>query len=210
MSATYALSAQQQFKLDHPRRIRGAAVAAVVLLAILWWVLPVREPSPYRLRVNEIETIEIAIEAPPVVAPPRPEPVVRVPVDIVVAPSDQAPDELPFWDVFEPVAPPPDAWTWPSRDDAFVIKQTLPVLLEQPRADYPTFARLQGIAGTVVVEALVGVEGTVVAVRIINGVHPLLDQAALQAARRCRFTPGRQRELAVPVRVALPYSFSLR
>jgi TonB family protein len=209
MSATYVLSAQQQFKLDHPRRIRGAAAVAVVLLAILWWVLPVQKPTPYRLRVNELRTMDIEIEAPPVAELPRPEPVVRVPVDIVAAAPGVEPQEVPIWNVFEPVVPSPGPWAWPSQDDAFVIKQTLPRLLEQPRADYPAFARAQGIAGTVVVEALVSAEGTVVDVRIIGGVHPLLDQAALQAARRCRFTPGRQRELAVPVRVALPYRFSL-
>jgi len=209
MSATLILSAQQQFKLGHPRRIRGAAVVAVLFLASLWWALPVPEPSPYRLRGDEIRAIDIAVEAPPVSAVSRPEPTVRVPQTIEAAPIGIEPEEPPIWDAFQPVAPSVGSWSWPGQNDVFVIKQKLPVLLEQPRADYPAFARMQGLEGTVMVEALVGVNGAVVAVRIICGVHPLLDQAALQAARRCRFTPGQQREIAVPVRVALPYRFSL-
>ncbi len=183
---------------------------AVLLLALLWCLLPVPSPSPYKLRVNEIQAIDIAIEAPPVTELPRPEPLVRVPVNIEAAPIGEEPEDLPFWDVFEPVAPTTGPWSWPGQDDVFVIKHKLPVLLDQPRVDYPAFARAQGIEGTVLVEALVGVHGSVVAVRILRSVHPLLDQAALQAAQRCRFTPGLQREMAVPVRVALPYRFSLR
>jgi TonB family protein len=44
---------------------------------------------------------------------------------------------------------------------------------------------------------------------ITQGVHPILDQAAKAAALRCRFTPGTQRTIPVPVWVAIPYRFRL-
>jgi TonB family protein len=41
-------------------------------------------------------------------------------------------------------------------------------------------------------------------------VHPLLDRAAQQAARLCRFTPAKQREIPVKAWLAVPYVFRLR
>ena len=41
-------------------------------------------------------------------------------------------------------------------------------------------------------------------------VHVNAGMAALAAALRCRFTPAKQRDFAVPVWVAIPYNFRLR
>jgi len=61
----------------------------------------------------------------------------------------------------------------------------------------------------VLIHVRVDVCGRVDRAEIIQGVHPLLDKAALAAALRCRFTPAKQRDMPVPVWVAIPYRFRL-
>jgi protein TonB len=78
------------------------------------------------------------------------------------------------------------------------------------RADYPEIARRAGLEGTVIVNVLVGPDGRVKQVEIAQGAHRVLDQAAAAAAWKCRFTPARQRELAVKAWLAIPYNFRLR
>ena len=39
--------------------------------------------------------------------------------------------------------------------------------------------------------------------------HPLLDRAAREAALRCRFSPGKQRGIAVKAWMAIPFVFGL-
>jgi len=100
---------------------------------------------------------------------------------------------------------------WGPVDDAgFVPSSAKPLLQAQPKADYPEIARRVGLEGTVVVHVLVGIDGRVEAAEVTRGVHPLLDKAALAAARRCVFEPARQRELKVKAWVAVPYRFRLR
>lgn len=215
MTAELLLTSQQRFKLDHARRVRGAAVAACALLALIWWFAPAPAPAPYRLRATELTAIDIVVVEPPA-ADKSPLPVYvpgpfdqQGPVDIEAAPEGVAPAEVPIWNSFEPVVAPPSSDSRPQPPTPFEIKHTLPVLIYQPPVDYPAFARLQRLEGVVVVEVLVGTQGQVVSARIRTGAHPLLEQAALQAALGCRFTPGRQREVPVPVRVAVPYRFAL-
>jgi TonB family protein len=64
--------------------------------------------------------------------------------------------------------------------------------LEPIRPPYPRRARVMGWEGTVILRVSVGADGTVadVAVHKTSG-HPLLDQAAINAARDKRFTPER-------------------
>ncbi len=89
---------------------------------------------------------------------------------------------------------------------------TPPRVLQQPRPAYPRTARLQGIAGRVLLRVIVGVEGEVEAasVQFLESISEL-DAAAREAVLRWRFTPalGPDRR---PVRVILeiPFHFSLR
>ncbi|MBD3222471.1 TonB family protein, partial [bacterium] len=84
-----------------------------------------------------------------------------------------------------------------------------PELLEYVAPDYPEQARLVGLEGRVVVKILVGPEGRVLDAQILEGVDPLLDEAALDAARHTRWTPGVQRGVPVKAWMALPYDFRL-
>ena len=60
--------------------------------------------------------------------------------------------------------------------------------IERPQPAFPQMARAAGVEGAVVVEVTVDEAGRVVAARAVSG-HPLLRDAAVQAAREWVFTP---------------------
>jgi protein TonB len=79
-----------------------------------------------------------------------------------------------------------------------------------PVPTYPDMARTAGIEGQAVVEALVDVDGSVADARILKpSGNASLDQAAVDAAMRAKFTPAKQRDKAVRVWVSIPFRFTL-
>jgi TonB family protein len=54
---------------------------------------------------------------------------------------------------------------------------------------YPELARKMNISGTVKIEVVVAPNGTVKDARVVGG-HPVLANAALDAAKKWRFEPG--------------------
>ena len=85
--------------------------------------------------------------------------------------------------------------------------QEKPVLLSRPEPPYPAEARDLGLADTVIVKVLVGCEGRVLATRLLQGRYPMLNNAALEAARSAVFRPGRNNCKTVRVWMAIGYRF---
>ena len=203
-----AMTANDAFKMRYPRYLKGAVLAALALTALLVWLWPGYEVKPYKLRQEEI--IELIVLEPivPIIEPPIPLEIPRLPPEITPADDDDPdaidsiPDLIPIETPFEKILP-------PRTDEGFLPSSAEPVLKYHVKADYPEMARRAGLEGTVVIHALVDIYGRVDRVEIIQGVHPLLDKAARAAALRCRFTPGKQRSISVPVWVAIPYRFRL-
>lgn len=205
-----SLTANDEFKLRYPRYLKGAVLAALALTALFVWLWPGYEAKPYQLRREEMIQI-IDIEPPAdIVIPPPPVEAPKLPPEIEAAPHDDPdaidtiPDLMPIDTLYR------NETQYPSGDEGFVPSSAQPVLKFQMKADYPEIARRAGLEGTVLVHALVDVRGRVDRAVIIQGVHPLLDKAAQTAALRCKFTPAKQRDFAVPVWVAIPYRFRLR
>lgn len=203
-----ALSANDAFKLRYPRYLKGAVLAALALTVIFVWLWPGYEAKPYQLR-KEHAFEYIVLEPPaPIEEPPIPLEVPRLPPEVLPADDEDpgAVDTIPdpigiFTPIHEPILPP--------ADEGFVPSSAQPVLEYHVKADYPEIARRAGLEGMVIVHALVDVYGRVDRAEVIQGVHPILDRAAQAAALRCRFTPAKQRAMAVPVWVAIPYRFRL-
>ncbi len=202
------LTANDVFKLRYPRYLKGAVLVALALTALLVWLWPGYEAKPYQLRQEKI--IELIVLEPiiPVIEQPKPLEVPRLPPIIEAAPEDdpEAIDTIP--DLL-PIETPIHYVPTPRIDEGFIPSSSEPVLKYHVKADYPEIARRAGLEGTVMIHALVDAHGRVDRAEVIQGVHPLLDKAAQAAALRCRFTPGKQRLVAVPVWVAIPYRFRL-
>ena len=80
-----------------------------------------------------------------------------------------------------------------------------PQILKRGDLDYPFEARRQKIKGTVVYRVTVDLRGKLVKVVLENGVHPIVDQAALAAVEKTRFLPALQS--GEPVRGEVVMSF---
>ena len=77
---------------------------------------------------------------------------------------------------------------------------------ERVQPVYPVIARAAHATGTVVVLVLVDEEGTVIAAQSVSG-HPLLQAAAVQAAKASTFHPYLLNGQAVKVRGTINYRF---
>lgn len=87
---------------------------------------------------------------------------------------------------------------------------TPPVALESAPLAYPELARRARVDGVVVLEATIGVDGSVRDVRVLRGANPLLDPAAVEGVRRWRYLPARIGERPVAVYLKVVVTFSLR
>jgi TonB family protein len=77
-----------------------------------------------------------------------------------------------------------------------------------PKPVYPAIAKAAHASGTVVVQVLVDEKGNVVNARALSG-HPLLQAAAIAAARGAKFTPTMLAGKPVKVQGTLSYNFTL-
>ena len=81
-------------------------------------------------------------------------------------------------------------------------------VVEKPAPPYPSIARAAGVQGPVAVQILVDEQGRVVSAKATSG-NPLLQQAAVQAAYRARFTPTLLSGKPVKVTGSITYNFVL-
>lgn len=104
-------------------------------------------------------------------------------------------------------APPPPPKATPKRvtvggnvQSARLVNKVQPV--------YPPLARQTRISGTVKLHAIIGKDGTVQALQVVNG-HPLLVQSALDAVKQWRYQPTLLNGEPVEVDTEIDVIFSL-
>ena len=203
------LSANAAFKSNYGKYLRWSMLAAVILMSLLIWLMPRYVPTPYVLREEIIEIIEIEVLQE-----------IKVDEQIAAAPKivrdvepvedwEEVPVEFVDTDIWEPFLPETE-YGGGSVEATFMPSSAKPKLLFQAKPEYSQVARMSGLEGTVIVKVLVGPQGKVQAAQVAQGVHPLLNQAAVRAAYKCRFQPGTQRHVPVKAWMAVPYRFRLR
>jgi len=87
---------------------------------------------------------------------------------------------------------------------------TPPVAIETNAPPYPELARRAHMEGVVLLEAVIGVDGSVRDVRVLSGASPLLDPSALEAVRRWRYRAASVGTRPVAVYLQVVITFSLR
>lgn len=165
-------------------------------------------PPPAPPRVREQVRPQVAdgapVEAPAGVAPEPPA------VDSM--PADTHVDSIVVSDLtgIPPIVgnepPPPE----PPREPIHVGGQIQPprkVVNVAPV--YPPIARAAGVQGVVILEAVIGEDGSVTDVRVLRSIQ-LLDSAAIEAVRQWRFTPTLLNGTPVPVVMTVTVAFNLR
>jgi TonB family protein len=85
-------------------------------------------------------------------------------------------------------------------------------LSANPPAEYPAALLDSGIAGRVVLEATVAVDGLVIpgTVRVIESDHPLFEASARAALSHWRFRPAMRNGAPTEFPVRLPFEFALK
>jgi len=140
--------------------------------------------------------------------PPPARPSIPVPSDDEDIAEDLTLDELDFDDFSNLDAPPPP----PSGPKVvFIPYDDPPVAMSPIRPVYPEIAQEAGIEGVVIVQAFIDEKGRVKETLILKGVpNTGLDEAAMEAIKKTRFRPAKQRERSVGVWISIPVNFRLK
>ncbi len=205
------ISANDLFKQQYNKYLRWSALAAILLTLIGFLVSPNYVPNPYKLRQEEFEVVDIEdqeiidIPPPPKEAPPPPK-------VIEAAPDDEVSDDVEIADTLMDLDSAITS-SMPSFDlnqgTGFVASSENPRIVQWAKPEYPEMARRAQMEGTVIVKVLVGPDGSVKDAQILQGLNPMLNKAAIAAARKCKFIPGKQRNIPVKAWMALPFAFRL-
>jgi protein TonB len=204
------ITVQQLVKKQYSKLLRWALLGSFVILTNTFLFTPVYNPTPYSLKEEVFEVVEIPedIEIPP---PPQEVEMPKVPVNIEV--SDDASDddtiEDTSFDSFDEM-PPPVTNAGNSGPKVFYAFDEPPQPIYQAPVRYPPIAREAEMEGTVVVLIFVDERGNVFNATILQSSVPkVLEDAALKSARKWRFKPGKQRNVPVKTTISVPIQFKI-
>jgi periplasmic protein TonB len=110
-----------------------------------------------------------------------------------------------------PPPPPPPPTPAPTPKQIQKISSgVLPgMAISKPPPPYPPIARAARASGAVVIQVVISEDGRVEQAEVLSG-HPLLREAALQAAKRWVFKPTLLSGVPVKVQGALTFNFTLQ
>lgn len=197
-------------KNKFPFIIRITGLFSVITLVLLFYFLPRFTTEILEQKFNQI--IIEQIDIPQTQQIERPPPPARPSIPIESEDEDLADDltieetdlgDFEAWD-----APPPP----PSGPQVrFIPYDDPPVPLTPIRPKYPEIAQEAGIEGTVFIQAFIDKKGRVTETTVVKGIpNTGLDEAAIEAIRKTRFRPAKQRERAVGVWISIPVNFKLK
>jgi periplasmic protein TonB len=200
---------EADLKLKYNRTLELSAAIGLLVITVLFFSFQKYEgttvfPDAPKL---VIESIEI----PPTQQFQKPPPPSRPSIPVESEDEDLLDDvtieetEIDLGEVFE--APPPP----PEEDEVFEFfaVSEKPVLKHKETPQYPDLARRAGIEGRVTVMVTISKTGDVIDARIMKSV-PMLDEAAISAAKKCTFKPAKQRDRFVKVKMSIPFDFRLK
>jgi len=189
--------------------LRAGLLSSLILFILAFLFVPYAEPEAYKLKreivtmVEEISAQMDKYEEPP----PLERPKVAVEAESEVA--EEAVETIADTEFEEDLIR-----TMPTGPEIEIVPyykvevKPKPIFQQKPR--YPDLARRAGIEGQAVVKALVDIDGSVMDVQILKSSgNQMLDEAALVAARRWKFSPAKQRDKYVRVYVSIPINFRL-
>lgn len=197
-------------RAKYQKMLEASMLVALVILVGMFYAfkkfnIAIKLPQSPDIKIEVMEIPKTQqIQRPP--APPKP----AIPIE---SEDDDLLDDVTIEEnVFEfnkaDEAPPPPP---PEEDEVFeffavsekpqIIKKEVPV--------YPDLARRAQIEGKVVVTVTIDKQGNVEKADIFKSV-PMLDEAAIAAAMRCKFKPAKQRDKFVKVKMNIPFDFKLR
>ncbi len=220
------LGSRKWYTLPLSLALHTAIVAVLVIVPLM-----AADVLPSILKPMEFLDAMPAVPAPPPASVPRAAPKPSMPVDNPDAPPAEVPSgikpetglvvEPEVTSAVEgglantiagtvtaglPEPPPPPPPAAPIRISSGVRQ---PAKVKQVNPIYPDVAQRARIEGTVIIDAVIGVDGQVKETRVLRSI-PLLDQAALDAVRQWVFTPTLLNGVPVPVLMTVTVTFKLK
>jgi protein TonB len=200
----------KDLKLSYGIYLRMGFLSAIIIFILLFCFIPYAAPQPYELKreiITMVEEISAQIEK---YETPPPEERPKIAIEAESDITDEAVETIAETVFREnligerPVGPEIEIVP-------YYKVEVKPKPVNIPKAVYPELALKAGIEGTAVIKALVDVDGSIREVQILKSSgNPMLDEAALRAARLAQFTPARQRDQVVRVWVSIPVAFRLK
>jgi protein TonB len=196
-------------------------IIALALLIVAFKFFPdlkgqdvVAEGPQELFQVEQIDQTKQENRPPP---PPKP----PIPIE---APSSDVLEDIEIGDTEIDISEQQDAPPPPPKEDKkvveeepvyFVAVEEMPEPIGgigeiQKKIVYPEIAKRAGVEGKVYVLAFVDESGIVTDAKIIKGIGAGCDEAALDAVKKTKFKPGKQRGKAVRVQVSIPVVFKLQ
>ena len=74
---------------------------------------------------------------------------------------------------------------------------------------YPEIARKTNIQGRVYVLAYIDEQGNCIDAKVVKGIGGGCDEAAVEAIKKAKFSPGKNKGVAVKVKLSLPIEFKM-
>ena len=194
----------------YPLTVRITSLASVFLLIFLLLLFP--RFGGKRTLEGQAQIVIEQIDIPQTQQINRPPPPARPSIPIESESEDISEDltmdelDLESFEAWDAPPPPPSG-----PRVKFIPYDDPPVPKTPIRPEYPEIAQEAGIEGTVYVQAFIDKNGRVKEVSVVKGIpNTGLNEAAMEAIRKTRFRPAKQRERAVGVYISIPVHFKLK
>lgn len=204
------MRAQNALEEEYARDLNLAFTVSLIFFILLFLFgrgcsVEAYKPKTQQEIMGEEINIQAQLEEPP---PPPPKLQISLPEEIIETTEETA-DTIQIRETvsFDEFAPPPPAPTQTVFEVYEVDEPPQPVVQVQP--EYPEVARKAGLEGRVIVAAVVDENGNVIQAYIHSSTNSIFNDAALEAAKKMKFKPARQKDIAVKVKVLIPFVFKL-
>lgn len=199
----------------YPMRVRYTLIGVLGAVVVIFYFFP-RFLGEAGRSASTIEQVVETFDIPPTqqfeIPPPPSRPSIPVESEDEDLAEDITIDETDL-DDFDWEAPPPPPDAGPAIRFIPYDEPPLPIggySTIQKNVRYPEIAQEAGIEGIVTIQAFIDAKGRVTETVVLKGMpNTGLDEAAMEAIRRTRFHPAKQRDRAVGVWIAIPINFRL-
>jgi protein TonB len=196
---------------QYPTRIREVTLGVILSISLLFYLFPRFLGEAEKVATTfqeEIETFDIPQTEQIKIPEPPARPSVPIASEDDFFDEDITIEDTDLEDFEDWVAPSDES----GPDDKFIPYDQAP-RPKIPLGDliiYPELAREAGIEGKIFVRAFINTKGIVTATKIVKGLpNTGLDEAALNAIKKSRWYPARQRDKKVGIWLTIPVDFSL-
>ncbi|HLX79743.1 MAG TPA: energy transducer TonB [Burkholderiales bacterium] len=175
--------------------------------------------EPARKALLAAAPIMVEIILPPKVEQPKPQPPTELPKPKPIAKQVERPFESPLItapvEAPSPVVAPPPPPVVVAAPPAPPAPITPPIFhadyLDNPSPIYPALSKRIGEQGRGILRVFVGIAGRAEDVQVFKtSGSPRLDEAARDAVRQWKFTPGKRGTEPIATWVQIPFSFQLK